>query len=302
MQDNDVTIAIPVYNEERFIAYAVQSALPQCQVLLVSDNASTDGSFGIAETLCEDHRHARCHRQTENIGAANNFKFLLDQATTPYFMWLGGHDAIPDGYVAKLKQALDENKNAVLAFGAAQHITADGKPAFVYDYFYSDSLIDDSASERVLGLVRFLSDCSLIHGIFRTDTLRKAWADEKYLGMDHVLLTKAALDGKLVYVPETHLLRRDVHSNDTPEAQLVRITGTTGDESGKDYTGMQKQQYELASIAIGGKSLSSLFFLMKTRYYLVLRFGPFARRASTRLLERLLCRLLSIPGRLIKSS
>lgn len=301
MQNKTVTIAIPVYNEERFIGQTILSALPQCDVLLVSDNASSDGSYAISETLCKGHPNARCHRQVENIGAAKNFKFLLDQATTPYFMWLGGHDNIPTEYVARLKQALDGNEDAVLAFGSAHHITADGKRNFIYDYSYSESLKKESASVRILGLVRFLTDCSLIHGIFRTDALRRAWTDEKYLGNDHVLLTKAAQLGKFIYVPKTHFLRRDIHSNDTPEAQLARITGQAGNDIGKSYSEMQTQQYHFAAADVSKKGITRIFFLMKVRYYLVLRFGPFAEKASTRFLEQSLCRLLSLAGRLKKS-
>ncbi|MBT8120914.1 MAG: glycosyltransferase, partial [Gammaproteobacteria bacterium] len=41
---NGLTIGIPVYNEKDRIERAIRSAAPQCEKLIVSDNASSDGT------------------------------------------------------------------------------------------------------------------------------------------------------------------------------------------------------------------------------------------------------------------
>lgn len=276
MQCKDVTIGIPAYNEERFIGPAVSSAIHQCEILLVSDNASTDNSYSIAKAICDQNPVATCIRQKNNIGAADNFKFLLQQASTPYFMWLGSHDMIPDGYVERLKQALIDNPDAVLAYGASEHITVDGQKGNRYDYFYSPMLADDAAAARITGLIEHLTICSLIHGVFRTEALRNAWTDEKCLGVDHVLLTKAALEGKFIYVPETYLIRRDMHADDAPENQLARITGNPGNGGQPGYARMQQLQYELASKVTNIHGFSRFLYLLKIRSRLVTRIGPFS--------------------------
>lgn len=280
MQCKDVTIGIPAYNEERFIESTVRSAMHQCETLLVSDNASTDDSYVITKALCDQNPVATCIRQEKNIGALENFKFLLQQAGTPYFMWLGSHDLIPDGYVEKLKQALVDDPDAVMAYGASEHITVDGLKENRYDYFYSPLLAHDAATMRIMGLIEHLTICSLIHGVFRTEFLKNAWIDEKCLGVDHVLLTKAALKGKFLYVPETHLIRRDMHANDVPENQLARITGDSGNGSQPGYVRMQQLQYELACQATNIGGASKFFYLLKVRSRLVIRFGPFSKHQS----------------------
>lgn len=299
MHRNGVTIGIPVYNEQAFIESAIRSAAPQCETLRISENSSTDNSAAICEALCRDYSNAVCVRQQTNIGAADNFKFLLEQTTTPYFMWLGGHDMIPDGYVSVLKQALDDDSSAVLAFGAARHIAVGDAESLRYEYFYSAGLADESPTVRLLTLIRFLSDCSLVHGVFRTNVLKNAWPAEKCLGVDHILLAKAALVGKFVYVPETHLIRRDAHPGDTTEAQLVRITGESADGMEARYTEMQRKLFELSMVTTKSQGLAGLVFLLKARYYLVSGFGPFAETGPMRGLEWAFCKATSLFRRLM---
>lgn len=45
------------------------------------------------------------------------------------------------------------------------------------------------------------------------------------IGVDHVLFSKAALEGRFVHVRNACLIRRIVHIADTLEHQLPRITG-----------------------------------------------------------------------------
>ena len=275
MQRNDVTIAIPLFNEERFIEAVIRTAAPQCQILLVSDNASTDRSVEICRALTSEFPNLSIIQQSSNLGASENFKFLLEKATTSKFMWLGAHDLLPDGYVSALDRALSSNLDAALAYGAAQHIDIIGNPRSLFSYPYGHLLTDGSPQKRLLALIRYLSDCSLVHGLFRREILRLAWVSDKFLGVDQVLLGKASLLGKFVYVPGTHLLRRDAHADDTKEKQLTRITGRPA-HHGADLRELARRQYALACMA-QDNGLAAVWYRMKARVLLIYRFGPFSK-------------------------
>lgn len=273
-----VTIGIPLYNEEKYIEEALHSAASQCETVWVSDNASTDGSAIICERVSWEYPNVHFVRQPHNMGGITNFKFLLDKADTPFFMWLGSHDALPDGYVRHLTQLLEDCPEAVLAYGASHHLDVDGKPAGVYNYYYHAALADKSPATRILGLIRHLSDCSLIHGLFRTEALRAAWdasGTDAFIGGDHVLLGHAAIQGPFLYTPETYLIRRDVHPADTPQKQLKRMDLQQPDMIQVPYREMQRRQYVQAATVVKGTGFSGFLFRLKTRYYLVERFGPF---------------------------
>jgi glycosyltransferase involved in cell wall biosynthesis len=78
-----VTLGLPVYNGEKYIEQALQSLKAQtwpALEILISDNASTDGTAAICQRLAEGDARIRYIRQPTNIGAKNNFDFLVEEA------------------------------------------------------------------------------------------------------------------------------------------------------------------------------------------------------------------------------
>ncbi len=295
---NGLTIGVPLYNEARFIEAAVESAVAQGEVILVADNGSTDGSDTLCEAMSRRFSNVSFVRHEKNLGASLNFQYVFDQAATPYFMWLGGHDVLPEGYAQKLMTLLEDNPDAVLAYGATRYIDVHGGPIDTYDYLYSQRLTDPSPSVRLLGLIRHLEDCSLVHGIFRTDALRAAWAARgaaiDYYGADHVLLGRAALEGRFLYEPRTHLIRRDAHPGaDTAADQVRRNKGREHAPNAEDLSlrTMQRQQYAAMVEASRDDGVAGLLQRLKARYHLVNRFGSFGETPSAFWLDRVMNRL-----------
>jgi glycosyltransferase involved in cell wall biosynthesis len=114
-----VTIGMPVYNGEPFIREALDSLLAQTFKefeLIISDNCSTDGTESICKDYeARDHR-VRCIRQPENRGPDHNFIFVLNEARGEYFMWAAHDDVWHPHFLQELVEALDNNRDAVLAF------------------------------------------------------------------------------------------------------------------------------------------------------------------------------------------
>lgn len=92
-----VTIGIPAFNSEKTISAAIESVLQQDYEnfeLLVSDNYSTDATLDICESYSRSDPRVTVIAQSENIGAVNNFNFLLKRANGTYFCWLGSDDKL----------------------------------------------------------------------------------------------------------------------------------------------------------------------------------------------------------------
>ncbi|MCQ8103079.1 glycosyltransferase [Methylomonas sp. SURF-2] len=293
-----VTIGIPQYNEEKFIEEAIRSAAPQCDTLWISDNASTDGSAAICEKLSREYSNVHFVRQPYNLGSVANFKYLLDKADTPFFMWLGSHDALPDCYVRQLTQLLENCSEAVLAYGVALHVDVDGRPTGSYGYYdYHESLADKEPTTRILGLLRYLHDFALVYGVFRTDALRKAWDDAgigAYIATDFILLTHCAKAGRFLYTPETHLICRDVHPGDTYEKSLKRMHARDPSSVKFPRREMLCRQRALIASVSKGTGMSGFLFRLKARAFLVMRYGPIDDALMTRNLERLFFMFYSI--------
>src|SRR6185437_3413175 len=82
-----VTVAVPVYNGERFLRQCLDSLLSQTYrdfVLVISDNASTDRTQEICESYANADARVRYHRNAVNVGLYGNFNLLLGLVRTPY--------------------------------------------------------------------------------------------------------------------------------------------------------------------------------------------------------------------------
>ena len=90
-----VSIGMPVYNGEATVRKAIDSILAQTFnnfELIISDNASTDGTEAICRKFAEQDVRVKYFRQTENLGAGANFEFVLRRSVGDYFMWAAADD------------------------------------------------------------------------------------------------------------------------------------------------------------------------------------------------------------------
>ena len=107
----EISIGLPVYNGEKYIKYAIDSVLKQNFSnfeLIISDNASNDGTAKICSEYAKNDCRIKYIRQEKNIGAIPNFKFVLDKASGRYFKWLAHDDYIESvNYLSVMLDQLD---------------------------------------------------------------------------------------------------------------------------------------------------------------------------------------------------
>jgi glycosyltransferase involved in cell wall biosynthesis len=126
-----VSILIPTYNGERFLAEALRSALDQTHreiEVLVADDASTDRTPEIlAEAAAADPR-VRVIRRARNLGAFDNTATLVAEARGEYVKYLLHDDLLAPDCVETLLEGLCSSPSATLAFSHRSIIDADGQP------------------------------------------------------------------------------------------------------------------------------------------------------------------------------
>jgi len=137
-----LTIGIPAYNEAKYIRKTIESCVDQAGCIVISDNASTDDTQKICEELAQKYSNVFYFRHQENQGGAANFNFVLNQAKTKYFMWMGGHDSIDEGYSKHMIHML-ENTDSSGCYPASRHIDNDDVEIGIYDCWYHDRLSSD---------------------------------------------------------------------------------------------------------------------------------------------------------------
>ena len=100
-----LSIGLPVYNGEKFLAESIESLLGQSYEdfeLIISDNASTDGTADICRRYAQQDPRIRYIRQQQNIGSAPNHNFVIEQARGELFK----HASHDDLYARDLVRTL----------------------------------------------------------------------------------------------------------------------------------------------------------------------------------------------------
>ena len=167
-----ITIGLPVFNGGDLVVRAVSSILNQTFKefnLIISDNSSCDGTFERCFDLVKSDPRVTLIKQKENIGAWQNFEFLLTQCNTEFFMWLSHDDMLYPQFLEKNLNFLREN-NAFVA---------------------SVSDCEDFSNKRVLELIskaekvtRLRAMCCrhennfMFYSLYRTKILRQVFLSE----------------------------------------------------------------------------------------------------------------------------
>ena len=127
-----VCICIPTYNAAATIRETLKSILAQTYrnlVVHVSDNASTDGTLRVVESLA-DFRVC-IHTNAENIEGEGNFNRCIQFAEGKYTAIFHADDTYEPDMVAKQVAYLEANPKVGAVFTAATTIDANGKASRV---------------------------------------------------------------------------------------------------------------------------------------------------------------------------
>ena len=204
-----VSIGMPVYNGQAYLAHAIESVLGQSFAdleLIISDNGSSDGTRSLAEQYAAQDARVRYVRSGTNRGAAWNYRRAFDLARGEYFRWAPADDWFAPDSVAVCVAALDANEDAVLCYPKTSLVDANGTLLRVYDD-HLDLRSPDAAERFRLALAQ-IGLVNVIYGLMRTRALGKTRLMGTFVGADEVLVFELALQGKFLELPQSAFYRR----------------------------------------------------------------------------------------------
>jgi glycosyltransferase involved in cell wall biosynthesis len=220
-----VSIGMPVFNAARYLGQAVDSILAQTYSefeLIISDNASTDGTDEICRAYAAKDSRIRYHRNSTNLGAAPNFNRVFELSSTEYFKWAPHDDMIAPDFLSRCVLVLDENPAVVLCYSRAQIIDEDSR--FVTDYDPGPDTSSTSRHERFRNLILQPEYAIQQMGLIRSRALRKTVLHRSFPSSDEVLLADLALRGQFYEIRDRLYFyrRHDQQSTQEPK-QRARV-------------------------------------------------------------------------------
>lgn len=204
-----LTIGLPVYNSERYVAESIESLLGQSFTdfeLIISDNASTDDTPNICERYAKQDPRIRYYRQPRNVGLAPNHNFCVEQARGELFKWAAGDDLYHRDLLLRCVEVLDERPEAVLVHSYTAMIDEDSQMYQANAYPLGTSA--PRPSDR-FGSMLHDNGGDDDGGVMRTAVLRRIAPKNSYHHADRTTVTELVLHGPFYQVPEWMYFRRD---------------------------------------------------------------------------------------------
>jgi O-antigen biosynthesis protein len=206
VREPELTIGMPVYNGAATIRAALDSLLAQTFqnfVLIVSDNTSTDRTEEICREYASRDPRIRYVRQPKNLGPANNFRFVLFEATTPFFMWATADDLWAPNFVERTLDFLASNPDYVCCQTRVLFTTKQGESYFAMGTYPLTGTWRENA-ERFF---RNPACNSRFHGLFRTRVLRSVFPPRGFFAYDLAVSAGTIKFGKHAELPECLMIR-----------------------------------------------------------------------------------------------
>lgn len=191
-----VSVGLPVYNGEKYLAVAIESVLAQTFhdfELVISDNASTDKTQEICESYAKRDSRVRYMRQPVNRGAGFNYNFVFHESCGQYFRWLAHDDFLAPACLSACVEVLNAEPSLVLAY--THHIDVDENGTSMRTVSRTKGQ-DDEVSIRFWDLMEGRHTCEEVFGLFRSAVLRRTPLIADYTDSDRTLLGEIALYGK----------------------------------------------------------------------------------------------------------
>ncbi len=127
-----VSITIPAYNAELYLAETLQSVLAQSfndWEAIIIDDGSTDSTAGIARSFAAKDRRIRLFQQ-ENAGLANarNFGYQESSAESEFCIFLDSDDVWEPNCLEILIAAYKSTSDSLIVYGYARYIDSESSP------------------------------------------------------------------------------------------------------------------------------------------------------------------------------
>lgn len=208
-----VSIGVPVYNGERYLRESIESILGQTYgdiEVIISDNASTDGTADVIASLAADDDRIHSHRFAENQGAARNYNAVFERASGRYFKWAAHDDLIKPEFVERCVEAhLASPHRLSTVYPPSEFIDADGVVTHPdLDTQHTEARF---APVRAYQMLQRMSMAHAVFGLHDADHLRRTRQIGNFVSSDYVLLLELSMLGRIVNIDVEPLFQRRVH-------------------------------------------------------------------------------------------
>lgn len=209
-----------MHNGIATVERAIVSVLGQTRTdieLVVSDNASTDGTEALCRRYAALDARIRYTRHPTLLAPLENFAFVLREARAPYFMWLAADDYVLPALIERAVEVLDRDPGVVCAVPRTRFVEPDGTTRPALGTF----ALTGSLRDNVCAFLHDPNDNSRFYGLYRRPALLHVLPRSGYYAADWTISVGTLLFGTHHELSEVLLVRE---AND--RAKYIRMLDT----------------------------------------------------------------------------
>jgi glycosyltransferase involved in cell wall biosynthesis len=231
MDEKLVSIVLPVYNGEKYLALAIESILAQTyknwELILVND-CSTDGTSEIMESYrLKDSRIQILHND-ENLKLPRSLNAGFSKASGVYYTWTSDDNLLKPEMLATLAEAMEKDPSLGLVYSNYTGIDESGKETGLYEMQEPEAIF----SGNPVG-ASFL---------YRADTAKKigGYDGDLFLAEDYDYWMRIFAEAPIKKIPENlYYYRR--HEGSLTETRKTGIARQTFRAVQKNYEKLLKR-------------------------------------------------------------
>jgi len=177
--------------------------------VVVSDNASTDRTWGILKEFEMDPR-VSLHQSEHDMGAVANFNNVFHLTKGPYFAWAAADDRFDPSFARRCADALEQNPDAAGCLTGIRFVDESGETIRIW------VPSAEAASTDVRTRLRWylaLSRWTEVYALFRRPILGTSGLFPATFGPDVLLVWQVLLDHPMSIVEDPLLIYKEKTTN-----------------------------------------------------------------------------------------
>ncbi|MEO7934280.1 MAG: glycosyltransferase family 2 protein [Chthoniobacterales bacterium] len=191
-----LSVVMPAYNEEKTLAEVVAAVLAQTMVgeLIIVDDASRDGTWGVLEKLATQDSRIKAYQHKTNAGKGAALRTGFENATQPYVLIQDADLEYDPGEYAKLLGPILRGR-ADVVFGS-RFLGSEEHRVLYYWHSVGNQFLT-TLSNMFTNLN--ISDMETCYKVFRREIIQRITIEENRFGFEPEITAKVAKMNVRIY-------------------------------------------------------------------------------------------------------